>query len=332
MSSGNGRISRLFTFVAKGSALFVLAVHASVALAQAYPVKPINFVMPVPPGSIDMAGRLYAEAVSNSIGQRIVVSNVGGSGGVQAMLQVKNAPPDGYTILMGTSAGMAVLKAVRNELPFDSERDFKPVTQLYQVPSYVTTHSGNPFRTLGELIAYAKKNPGKLTFGSQGIASPGHFQGSMFTGAVDVDMLHVPYKGGIPMIMDLVAQRVDMGFNTWSATNEFVRAGKLRYLAVTEPQRRPEEPTVPTLAELGIRGVEHNTWAGVFAPEKTPDEIVTRLNQEFVRAARAPEIVKRLTAEGFLIRTGSPEDLRKYQASEIEYLRNAVKKFGIKTE
>ncbi|MSQ53364.1 MAG: hypothetical protein EXR28_15950 [Betaproteobacteria bacterium] len=138
-------------------------------------------------------------------------------------------------------------------------------------------------------------------------------------------------KGGRERLM-FVAQRVDIGFNTWSATTEFVRAGKLRYLAVTEVARRPEEPDVPTLAELGIRGVEHNTWAGVFAPEKTPDEIVTRLNQEFVRASRAPEVVKRLTAEGFLIRSGSPEELRKFQSSEIEYLRSAVRKFGIKAE
>ncbi len=312
--------------------VLAFAFEAGIALAQAYPVKPINFVLPVPPGSIDMAGRVYAEAVSNSIGQRIVVANVGGSGGIQAMLQVKNAAPDGYTILMGTSAGMAVLKAVRNDLPFDSERDFRPVTQIYLVPSYVTTHSGNPFRSIGDLVAFAKKNPGKLTYGSQGIASPGHFQGSMFVNSVDVDMLHVPYKGGIPMIMDLVAQRVDMGFNTWSATTEFVRSGKLRYLAVTDLARRPEEPNVPTLVELGIRGVEHNTWAGIFAPERTPDEIVNRLNQEFVRASRSPEVVKRLTAEGFLIRAGSPEDLRKFHSSEIDYLRNAVRKFGIKAE
>ena len=333
---GIPQISRRSNTVAAGLLACIARVafltSASVAFAQGYPLKPISFVLPVPPGSIDMAGRVYAEAVSNAIGQRIIVSNVGGSGGVQAMQQVKNAAPDGYTILMGTSAGMAVLKAVRSDLPIDPERDFRPVTLLYLVPSYVTTHTGNPFRTIAELLAFARKNPGKLTYGSQGIASPGHFQGAMFANSVDVDMLHVPYKGGIPMIMDLVAQRVDIGFNTWSATNEFVRGGKLRYLAVTELARRPEEPTVPTLAELGIRGVEHNVWAAVYAPEKTPDEIITRLNQEFVRAARAPEVVKRLTAEGFLIRSGSPEDLRKFQATEIEYLRAAVRKFGIKPE
>ncbi|MFM9970286.1 MAG: Bug family tripartite tricarboxylate transporter substrate binding protein [Burkholderiales bacterium] len=332
MFRGLSKFSEWSSMFVRRSASLAMALASGITLAQSYPVKPINFVLPVPPGSIDMAGRVYAESVSNSIGQRLVVANVGGSGGVQAMQQVKNAAPDGYTILMGTSAGMAVLKAVRTDLPFDPEKDFRPVTLLYVVPSYVTTHSGNPFRSIGELLSFAKKNPGKLTYGSQGIASPGHFQGAMFVNAVEVDMLHVPYKGGIPMIMDLVAQRVDLGFNTWSATNEFVRAGKLRYLAVTEPARRPEEPNVPTLAELGIRGVEHNTWAGVFAPEKTPDEIVTRLNQEFVRAARASEVVKRLTAEGFLIRSGSPEELRKFQSSEIDYLRNAVRKFGIKPE
>ena len=305
---------------------------ATGAFAQAYPVKPINFILPVPPGSIDMAGRVYAEAVSNSIGQRLVPSNVGGSGGVQAMQQVKNAAHDGYTILMGTSAGMAVLKAVRSDLPIDPEREFRPVTLLYIAPSYITTHTGNPFRSIGELLAYAKQYPGKVTYGSQGIASPGHFQGAIFAGVTASDMLHVPYKGGIPMIMDMVAQRVDIGFNTWSATTEFVRAGKLRYLAVSERERRPEEPAVPTLVELGIKGVEHNVWAGVFAPEKTPNEVVTRLNQEFVRAAKAPEVVKRLSAEGFLIRTTSPEELRKFQSAEIEYLRGAVKKYGIKPD
>ena len=332
MSQGKSRLPIPLSALLHGGVLLVLALAAGMSPAQSYPVKAINFVMPVPPGSIDMAGRVYAESVSNAIGQRIIASNVGGSGGVQAMMQVKNAAPDGYTILMGTSAGMAVLKAVRNDLPFDSERDFRPITQLYVVPSYITMHTGNPFRSIAELLAFARKNPGKLTYGSQGIASPGHFQGAMFAGAVDVDMLHVPYKGGIPMIMDMVAQRVDIGFNTWSATNEFVRAGKLRYLAVTELARRPEEPNVPTLAELGIRGVEHNVWAAVYAPEKTPDEVVTRLNQEFVRASRAPEVVKRLTAEGFLIRAGSPEDLRKFQAAEIEYLRTAVRKYGIKPD
>lgn len=309
-----------------------LAGLCAAAFAQSYPSRPINFIMPVPPGSIDMAGRVYAETVSNSIGQRLVPANVGGSGGVQAMQQVKNAAADGYTVLMGTSAGMAVLKAVRTDLPIDPDRDFRPVTQLYVVPSYITTHTGNPFRSIGELLAYAKQYPGKLTYGSQGIASPGHFQGAIFAGVTNADMLHVPYKGGIPMIMDMVAQRVDIGFNTWSATTEFVRAGKLRYLAVTERERRPEEPNVPTLAELGIRGVEHNVWAAVYVPEKTPDEVVNRLNQEFVRASKAPEVVKRLTAEGFLIRAGSPEELRKFQAAEVEYLRAAVKKYGIKPD
>ena len=188
MSRGSRRIPHLLSVFLQGGALLALAFEAGIALAQAYPVKPINFVMPVPPGSIDMAGRVYAESVSNAIGQRIIPSNVGGSGGVQAMTQVKNAAPDGYTILMGTSAGMAVLKAVRNDLPVDPERDFRPVTQLYVVPSYVTTHTGNPFRSIGELLAFARKNPGKLTYGSQGIASPGHFQGAMFVGSVEVDM------------------------------------------------------------------------------------------------------------------------------------------------
>jgi tripartite-type tricarboxylate transporter receptor subunit TctC len=277
-----------------------------------------------------MAARVYAEAVSAGIGQRIVVTNVGGGGGVQAALQVKQSAPDGYTIFMGTSSTMAVLKAVRSKLPFDPENDFRPVTQLFTVPSYVTTHTGNPFKTMAEMVAYAKKNPGKLTYGSQGVASPGHFQGAMLEAAIGAQMLHVPYKGGIAMILDMVAQRVDIGFNTWSATKEYVRDGKLRYLAVTTLERRSEEPNVPTLAELGIRGVEHDVWSGLFVPAKTPDAIVSRLNQEFMRAARAPEVVKRLNSEGFVIRVGSPEEMRRHLASESEKLRAAVRQFGIK--
>jgi len=196
--------------------VFGLAMGAATgqAAAQAYPVKPINFILTVPPGSIDMAGRVYAEAVSQTIGQRIVVANVGGGGGVQAAVQVKQSAPDGYTLLMGTSATMAVLKAVRPDVPFDPERDFLPVVQLFSVPSYVTTHTGNPYTSIAELIDFAKRNPGRVTYGSQGIGSPGHFQGAMFEAAVGVQMLHVPYKGGIPMILDMVAQRVDVGFNT----------------------------------------------------------------------------------------------------------------------
>jgi tripartite-type tricarboxylate transporter receptor subunit TctC len=270
--------------------------------------------------------------VSNGIGQKIVVSNVGGSGGVQAALQVKQAPADGYTLFMGTSSTMAVLPAVRAGLPFDAETDFRPVTQLFTVPSYVTTHSGNPYRNMAELIAFARKNPGKVTYGSQGVASPGHFQGAMLEGAIGAQMLHVPYKGGIPMILDMVAQRVDIGFNTWSATKEYVRAGKLRYLAVTTLERRPEEPDVPTLAELGIRGVEHDVWSGLFVHARTPDAIVTRLNQEFIRASRAPEVVKRLTSEGFLIRVGTPDELRQHLEKESGHLRAAVRQYGIRSE
>jgi tripartite-type tricarboxylate transporter receptor subunit TctC len=279
-----------------------------------------------------MAGRVYAEAVSPALGQRIVVTNVGGSGGVQAALQVKQSAPDGYTLLMGTSTTMAVLKAVRPDVPFDPERDFRPVTLLFSVPTYVTTHTGNPFSSIAELAAYARQNPGKVTYGSQGIASPGHFQGAMFEAAVGLKMLHVPYKGGIAMILDMVAQRVDIGFNTWSATREYVRAGKLKYLAVIEQARRSEEPGVPALAELGIRGVEHDVWSGLFVPAKTPDAIVSRLNQEFVRAAQSPEVMKRLSGEGFLIRAGTPDDLRRHLASESAILRAAVGKFGIKPE
>jgi tripartite-type tricarboxylate transporter receptor subunit TctC len=310
----------------------LLMLSSAYAAAQAYPAKPINFVLTVPPGSIDMAARVYADAVGNTIGQKLIVSNVGGSGGIQAALQVKSAPPDGHTLFMGTSTTMAVLPAVRSGLPFSPDTDFRPVTQLFTVPSYVTTHTGNPYRTMAELTAFAKKNPGKVTYGSQGVASPGHFQGAMLEAAIAAQMLHVPYKGGIPMILDMVAQRVDIGFNTWSATKEYVRGGKLRYLAVTTLERRPEEPDVPTLAELGIRGVEHDVWSGLFVHAKTPDPIVTRLNQEFVRASRSPEVVKRLGGEGFLIRTGTPEELRQHLEKESGHLRAAVKQFGIKSE
>jgi len=318
----------------RGAHLSLLAfcLWAAGAAAQGYPAKPINFILTVPPGSIDMAGRVYADAVSQTIGQKVVVTNIGGGGGVQGAMQAKQSAPDGYTLLMGTSSTMAVLKAVRPDVPFDPERDFAPVTLLFSVPSYVTTHTGNPFTSIAELVAYAKQHPGKITYGSQGIGSPGHFQGAMFETAVGVQMLHVPYKGGIPMILDMVAQRVDIGFNTWSATKEYVRAGKLRYLAVVEQTRRPEEPGVPTLAELGIHGVEHDVWSGLFVPAKTPEAVITRLNQEFVRAARAPEVVQRLTGEGFLIRAGTPEELRRHLASESEILRAAVRKFGIRSD
>lgn len=315
-----------------GPALLALCLWNGSAVAQAYPAKPINFVLTVPPGSIDMAARVYAEAVSPAIGQKIIVTNIGGGGGVQAALQVKQSAPDGYTIFMGTSATMVVLKAVRPDVPFDPERDFRAVTQLFSVPSYVTTHTGNPFSSIGELVAYAKQNPGKVTYGSQGIASPGHLQGAALEAAAGVLMLHVPYKGGIAMILDMVAQRVDIGFNTWSATKEYVRAGKLRYLAVTTDARRSEEPGVPTLAEVGIRGVEYDVWSGLYVPAKTPDAIVSRLNQEFVRAARAPEVVKRLNGEGFLIRAGTPDELRRHLASQSEIVRAMVRKFGVKGE
>jgi tripartite-type tricarboxylate transporter receptor subunit TctC len=310
--------------------LLALGLWSVYGAAQSYPTKPINFVLTVPPGSIDMAGRVYAEAVGPAIGQRVIVTNVGGGGGVQAAVQVKQSAPDGYTLLMGTSATMAVLKAVRPDVPFDPERDFRPVTLLFSVPSYITTHTGNPFTSIAELVTYAKQNPGKVTYGSQGIGSPGHFQGAMFEAAVGVQMLHVPYKGGIAMILDMVAQRVDIGFNTWSATKEYVRAGKLRYLGITNDTRRGEEPNVPTLLELGIHGVDHDVWSGVFVPAKTPDAVVSKLNQEFVRAARAPEVVRRLSGEGFVIRAGTPDELRRHLSAESEKLRVAVRKFGIK--
>jgi hypothetical protein len=224
----------------------------------------------------------------------------------------------------GTSTTMAVLKAVRPDVPFD--RAGLPASDALLLVPCVTTHTGN-LRSIAELVAYAKQNPGKVTYGSQGIGSPGHFQGAMLEAAVGVQMLHVPYKGGIAMILDMVAQRVDIGFNTWSATKEYVRAGKLRYLAVIEKARRSEEPGVPTLAELGIHGVEHDVWSGLFVPAKTPDAIVSKLNQEFVRAARARG---RETTErrGFLIHAGTSDELRRHLAAESE-TRAAVRKFGI---
>ena len=300
---------------------------------QSYPTKPIRFIVPFAPGgSTDTLARTLGQKLSASLGQQVVVDNRAGANGNIGMEIVARAAPDGYTIVLGYIANLAIGPGLYAKLPFDPVRDYAPITQLASSPNILAVHPSLPVTSFKELIAHAKAHPGKLNYASASVASIGHLTGELLNHAAGIALVHVPYKGSGQAVIDLLAGQVPMMFSGMSSVMPHIKAGKLRPLAVTGAQRSPAASAVPTIAESGFPGFEATAWYGVLAPARTPKPIVDRLHGDIVRALALPDVKERLNNVGFDLIGGTPEAFGAYIKTEIEKWTKVVRAAKIRAE
>ena len=281
-------------------ALLTWTATAVPAIAQTdhFPSRPITIVVPFPPGgSSDVVTRLVAQKLGDNLKTSIVIDNRGGGGGVPAAIAIKQATPDGYTLFLANNGLFAIMPALTADIRFDPIKDFQPITPLFAFPSVLVVPSGSPARTVKELVELARSKPGGLNYASQGVGSGGHILGEMFRLRSGAPMVHVPYRGAGPAVNDLVAGSVDFLFSSYVSAIGQVQAGKLRLLGWTSTRRSPALPDVPTMAEAGYPGTELEIWQGIVAPAGTPPAMVRKLNEEFVKAAQSPDIVRQVAAQ-----------------------------------
>jgi tripartite-type tricarboxylate transporter receptor subunit TctC len=302
-------------------------VHAAAALAvafaplsgftQPWPSKPLKLIVPFTAGgSTDTVARIVAEKLSTRLGQPVIVDNRAGAGGAVGSDIAAKSPPDGYTLLVGTSSTLAIAPYVYSKLPFEPTRDFAPVILLGTADIMIVVNSQVPVHNVRELLAYAKANPGKLTFASGGNGSISHLLGEYFKSMAGVDMLHVPYKGDAQMVTDLLGGQVDMAFGTAVAFLPHVKSGKVRALAVTNPKRSTTQTQLPTVSESGVPGYDAVQWFGIAVPTGTSKEIVRRLNDEIRGILALPEVRSRFTELGFDVVGDTPEEFAAFLRAE----------------
>lgn len=292
---------------------------ASPAIAQSdFPNKPINLVVPFAAGgSTDLVGRIVAEAMGAQLGQTMLVVNQAGAGGTLGATAVADAQADGYTILMGTIATHALSASLYATPPFDPVADFAPISLLVTVPNVLLVNPDFPATTVEELIAELKANPEKYAYASSGNGTPLHLSGEVFKSMAGVDMVHVPYQGSGPALVDAMSGAVPIIFDNLPSASEHMKAGTLRALGITTRERSPSFPDLPTIHESGVPGYETNTWNALFAPAGTPPDVIAKLNQAAVAALADPDVSKRLTELGAVVVGTSPEELGAYVKSEV---------------
>ena len=299
-------------------ATFVLT-SAEVARTQAnYPTRPIQLVVTVPPGgAADLVGRLVGAKLSDALGQTVVISNRGGAGGTTAAGQVGKSEPDGYTLLLNTIATHGIGPHVYANLPYDPVKDFSPVILIAKLPLIMAVNAELPARSVNDVIALAKAKPAELSFSSAGSGGAPHLAGELFKRVTGTDLVHVPYRGSGPAVIDLVAGRITMMFDATPSLLPHITSGKLRPLAAASPQRHRLLPDVPSFAELGYPEMDIALWYGVVAPGNTPAPIVQRLNAELARIVDMPDIRKSLTEQGADVQGGTRRRLRRVHAPGV---------------
>jgi tripartite-type tricarboxylate transporter receptor subunit TctC len=312
------------------SLFFAFSLALGTAGAQDYPGKPIRWIVPFPPGGgADATARTISQKIIENTGRQIVVDYRPGAGGNIGTEFVARAPADGYTILQTTSSHTA--QAHLRKLSWDPIKDFEPITIVAAFPLLIAVHPSVPAQTLQELVEYAKKNPGKLTYGSSGPGGPLHIGAEIFKRAAGVDILHVPYKGNAPMTLAVVSGEVSMVFDSMTGPLPNIRAGKLRALGYMGEKRSPQLPDVPTAKEAGIPAV-HVVWNGMLAPAGTPKEALDWLHREMVKAVASPEVSGRLSGLGYEPGTVSRAEFTKMIASDYERFGKVIREAGIKVE
>jgi tripartite-type tricarboxylate transporter receptor subunit TctC len=318
------------------STLLAPALIPAVARAQApsgWPRQSIRFVVPFAPGGTsEIVARTVAQELSKQLGQTVFVDNKGGGAGIPAMIDVAKAAPDGHTIIMGHVGSLAVNPYIFNNQPYDVNRDFMPVTLLAKVPNLFAIHPDVPAKDFREFVAYVKKNPGKLDYGSAGNASAGHLAMEYLKMVTGMFITHIPYRGTGPQLTDLLAGRTQATSAGLPALLPHIKAGKLRAIAVGTAQRIPALPDVPTVAEMGFKDFETSQWYGILVPAGTPREIVKRLQEESLKALRSSSVTSRFTNDGATGGGGPPEEFAAFIAQQQKTWSDIVKRAGIKPD
>jgi tripartite-type tricarboxylate transporter receptor subunit TctC len=303
------------------------------AAYAAYPEKPIRFVLPsAAGGSVDVLMRILAQQLSVQMGVPLVVENKPGASFVLGTMDIVRAPPDGYTIGYGNIVSLAVNRTLLSKLPYDVEKDLTLVSNCVQVFNMLAVNNDLPVRSVAELIAYAKKNPGKLTNGSSGNGTTGHLGGELFKSMAGVEIVHVPYKGSPQAINDLIAGNIQVMFDNVPSIGPHVKSGRVRGLGVSAPKRAGSFPDVPTIAEAGVPGYETNSWGGVIGPAKLPAEIVSRLNAEVRKALATPAVIERYKQLDTEPDGGTPEQFMDLVRRETPKWGEVIKRSGAKID
>jgi tripartite-type tricarboxylate transporter receptor subunit TctC len=310
----------------------VAALFLQAAYGQSWPAKPVRFVVPFPPGgSTDVAARSLADKLSAALGQPVIVDNRAGANGAIGTNEVARAAPDGYTILFAADP-VTTLQFVVKNLGFDPLRDFAPVTQVTTQPLALAVHPSVPARTVREFIAYAKANPGKLSFCHSGTGSGQHLSGELLKTMAGIDMVHVPYKGGGPAVQDLVAGQVPVGMLGSTPLIPHHKSGRIRILAFTSLERFPVLPEIPTLHESGLAGFETAQWLGLLAPRGTRDEVVQRLYLETAKVLALPEVRERLMQAALQPVGSKPAEFAAVMRADIERWGKLARELGIEPQ
>jgi len=299
---------------------------------EAWPSRPIRFILPFPPGGgTDILGRLIAERLSASLGQPVVTENRGGAGGNVGAEAAARSSPDGYTIVL-VAPSLAISPTLYSKINYDPVKDFAPVSLVATVPNVMITQASLPVQSLQEFIAFAKAKPGALNFGSGGAGTSNHLAGELFNIVTGAKLVHIPYKGVNLAMQDVLAGNVHLVFIGIPAAAPHIKAGKLRALALVAPQRSSALPDVPTVAEAGLRDFEVTTWYGVLAPAGTPRSVISRLNAELVKIMHSPDLKEKLAATGTDPLTSTPEEFAAYIQREIVKWGEVVRKAGVKAD
>ena len=317
------------TILISGLLVSAVAVVAQPVAAQQYPVRPIRLIVPFPPGGgTDTMARVVAPKLSEYLGQQVVPENRGGAGAnIGAELAAKS-PPDGYTVMLATITN-AIGATLYTRLNYDLARDFAPITQLATTPHILVVHPSVPVKSVKEFTAFTRARPGELTYSSSGSGSSAHLAGELYSSLTGTKMVHVPYKGGGPSMIALVGGEVSLCFATMPSAVGYVRAGRLRGIAVTTEKRSPSMPDLPTIAETGIKGYEAGSWYGLSAPAGTSKDIIARLHAETVKVMALPDVKERLFNAGFEVVTSNPEQFAAFTRSEIQKWGKLVRATGL---
>jgi tripartite-type tricarboxylate transporter receptor subunit TctC len=312
----------------------LIAVLLAALPAQAaddYPSRPITILVPFPPGgSSDIVMRLVANKVAESTKQVFIIENRAGAAGNVAAMAIKNAPPDGYLLMMGHTGSHAINATLYSDLKFDPVKDFQPITGLLSFNNILTVPVANPAKTAAELVAYAKTRPEGLSYGSQGVGTGGHLLGVLLAKQTGINLVHVPYRGIAPAVIDTVAGRMDMLFAAYLSIGPHVEGGRLRMLGIAGTQRHPLLPNLVTMAEAGFPEVQMQQWFGLFAPAGTPAPIVQKLNTEFVKALQSDEVKNKILPQAAFVIPTTPDELGAMIKRDIVRLGQVVKDSGAK--
>ena len=310
-----------------------LVLGANPVVAQDYPSKPVRIIVPTAPGGFaDIVARQFAQKFGDKIKQPVVVENKTGAGGVIAADSVAKSAPDGYTLYLGFHATNSILPSLDPKLPYDPAKDFAPVIHIANLPNVLVVNAKVEARSVSELVELARAKPGGLSYASQGIGSSGHIAGEQFRLLTKTNIVHVPYKGAAPALQDLRAGHVAMMFDIVPFALQHIKEGSVRGLAVAAPKRLPVLPDIPTMAEVGYPDVQGGAWFALFAPAKTPPEIIDLLNREGREAFNSPDVREQLEPRGVTLVLGSPQDLGRHVAADAERWAKVIREAGIKLE